>query len=83
MIASLASAKASAPNPAPFGHALVELGPGATPTVVGMTADLSKYTDLHVFAKQYPDRFYQMGMAEQLLMLAPPPAWRTKAPCRS
>jgi transketolase len=35
-----------------------------------MTADLAKYTDLHVFAQAYPDRFYQMGMAEQLLMLA-------------
>ena len=29
-----------------------------------------KYTDLHIFAKEFPDRFYQMGMAEQLLMLA-------------
>jgi transketolase len=35
---------------------------------VGMTADLSKYTDLHLFAQAYPERFYQMGMAEQLLM---------------
>ena len=33
-----------------------------------MTADLAKYTDLHIFAQAYPDRFYQMGMAEQLLM---------------
>jgi transketolase len=33
-----------------------------------MTADLGKYTDLHVFAKAFPDRYYQMGMAEQLLM---------------
>jgi transketolase len=32
-----------------------------------MTADLGKYTDLHIFAKEFPDRFYQMGMAEQLL----------------
>jgi transketolase len=37
------------------------------PEVVGMTADLGKYTDLHVFAKEFPDRYYQMGMAEQLL----------------
>ena len=36
--------------------------------IVGMTADLGKYTDLHLFAEQFPDRFYQMGMAEQLLM---------------
>jgi transketolase len=33
-----------------------------------MTADLAKYTDLHLFAQAYPERFYQMGMAEQLLM---------------
>jgi transketolase len=33
-----------------------------------MTADLSKYTDLHLFAQAYPERFFQMGMAEQLLM---------------
>ncbi len=38
--------------------------------IIGLTADLSKYTDLHVFAKAFPDRFYQMGMAEQLLMSA-------------
>ncbi len=35
-----------------------------------MTADLSKYTDLHIFARAFPDRFFQMGMAEQLLMAA-------------
>src|SRR4029077_14889008 len=40
------------------------------PDVVGMTADLAKYTDLHLFAKEYPERFFQMGMAEQLLMAA-------------
>ena len=33
-----------------------------------MTADLGKYTDLHLFAKEFPERYYQMGMAEQLLM---------------
>ena len=38
------------------------------PEVVGMTADLGKYTDLHLFAKEFPERYYQMGMAEQLLM---------------
>lgn len=36
-----------------------------------MTADLSKYTDLHIFARAFPDRFFQMGMAEQLLMGPP------------
>ncbi len=52
---------------APFGHALVELAK-TRPEIVGMSADLAKYTDLHIFAHAYPDRFYQMGMAEQLLM---------------
>src|SRR6476619_5883023 len=51
---------------APFGNALVELAP-SRPEIVGLTADLGKYTDLHIFAKQFPDRYYQMGMAEQLL----------------
>ena len=40
--------------------------PRPRPDIVGLTADLAKYTDLHIFAKAYPDRFYQMGMAEQL-----------------
>ena len=52
---------------APFGHALVELAK-TRHEIVGMSADLAKYTDLHIFAQAYPDRFYQMGMAEQLLM---------------
>jgi transketolase len=66
MIASLA-APGQRTKPAPFGQALVELAK-SQPEIVGLTADLAKYTDLHVFAKAYPDRFYQMGMAEQLLM---------------
>ena len=40
------------------------------PEIVGLTADLAKYTDLHLFAQAYPERFYQMGMAEQLLIAA-------------
>ena len=68
MIASIAGV-GQRTSPAPFGRALVELG-RSRPEIVGMTADLAKYTDLHVFAQAYPDRFYQMGMAEQLLMLA-------------
>lgn len=68
MIASIAGPDQKT-KPAPFGHALVELAK-TRPDIVGLTADLSKYTDLHVFANAYPDRFYQMGMAEQLLMAA-------------
>jgi transketolase len=66
MIASLA-APGQRTKPAPFGHALAALAE-TRPEIVGLTADLGKYTDLHVFAKAHPDRFYQMGMAEQLLM---------------
>ena len=66
MIASIADADQPT-RPAPFGNALVRLAKDR-PEILGLTADLAKYTDLHVFAKAYPDRFYQMGMAEQLLM---------------
>ena len=68
MIASLAS-EGQRTKSAPFGHALVELAK-SRPEVVGMTADLGKYTDLHIFGREFPDRYYQMGMAEQNLMLA-------------
>ncbi len=66
MIASIAE-DGQETRSAPFGHALVKLAE-QRPEVVGMTADLSKYTDLHIFAQAYPERFFQMGMAEQLLM---------------
>ena len=68
MIASLA-AEGQRTSAAPFGKALVEVAKSRA-DIVGMTADLGKYTDLHIFAAEYPERFYQMGMAEQLLMLA-------------
>ncbi|AYO82174.1 MULTISPECIES: transketolase family protein [Methylobacterium] len=68
MIASLA-APGQRTKAAPFGHALVELAK-TRPDIVGLSADLSKYTDLHIFAQAHPERFYQMGMAEQLLMSA-------------
>ncbi|MFJ4346291.1 transketolase family protein [Pseudomonas sp. NPDC089401] len=68
MIASIA-AEGQPTRPAPFGHALSALAEQRQ-DIVGLSADLSKYTDLHVFAKAHPSRFYQMGMAEQLLMSA-------------
>ncbi len=68
MIASIAS-EGQRVRPAPFGKALVALAEHDT-NIVGMTADLGKYTDLHLFAQAYPERYYQMGMAEQLLMAA-------------
>ena len=65
MIASIAG-EGQRTRGAPFGTALVQLAE-QRPDIVGMSADLAKYTDLHVFAQAYPERFYQMGMAEQLL----------------
>ncbi|HEU0204429.1 MAG TPA: transketolase C-terminal domain-containing protein [Burkholderiaceae bacterium] len=66
MIASIAG-EGQRVKAAPFGKALVEYAKDR-PEIVGMTADLAKYTDLHLFAQAYPERFFQMGMAEQLLM---------------
>ncbi|MBT2771592.1 transketolase family protein [Halomonas sp. ISL-60] len=68
MIASIAG-EDQPTTAAPFGHALVEAA-AKNPKILGMTADLGKYTDLHIFAQAYPERYYQMGMAEQLLMMA-------------
>jgi transketolase len=66
MIASIAG-EGQRTRLAPFGNALVALAQ-QRPEIVGMSADLAKYTDLHIFAQAFPERFFQMGMAEQLLM---------------
>ena len=55
---------------APFGHALARLAE-ERPEIVGLSADLAKYTDMHVFRDAQPDRFFQMGMAEQAMLRAP------------
>ncbi len=47
-----------------FGTALVQLG-DEDPNVVVLTADLSESTRTEEFAKKYPDRFFEMGVAEQ------------------
>ena len=47
-----------------YGLALVELGK-EHPEVVGLTADLAKSTKIGVFGKEFPDRFYNVGIAEQ------------------
>ncbi|BDY29381.1 transketolase family protein [Mycolicibacterium mageritense] len=65
MIASFAD-PGQKTTPAPFGHALVKAAQ-ADDRIVGLTADLGKYTDMHIFAQAFGDRFFQMGMAEQLL----------------
>lgn len=52
---------------APFGQALVTLGK-TRPEIVGLTADLGKYTDIIPFRDAYPSRFFNVGMAEQNLI---------------
>jgi transketolase len=47
-----------------FGIGLVELAE-STPAVVGLCADLTESTRMHWFAKAYPKRFIQMGVAEE------------------
>lgn len=50
-----------------YGEALVELGKENEKVVV-LDADLSKTTKTDIFAKQFPNRFFDVGIAEQNLM---------------
>ncbi len=47
-----------------YGQALVELGE-AHPEVVALTADLAKSTKIGEFQKKFPERFFNVGIAEQ------------------
>ncbi|WP_366923812.1 transketolase family protein [Metallumcola ferriviriculae] len=47
-----------------YGKALVELGK-SNGNVVVLDADLSKSTKTALFAKEFPERFFDMGIAEQ------------------
>ncbi len=46
-----------------FGAALMELG-SSNPKVVALCADLTGSLKMDAFASNYPDRFFQMGIAE-------------------
>ena len=64
---SMATTEAVADRPtvqAPFGMALRALG-HVRADIVGLTADLAKYTDVLPFAEAFPSRFFNVGMAEQ------------------
>ena len=52
---------------APFGHALTEIARDRE-DIVALTADLGKYTDILPFRDAFPDRFFNVGMAEQNLV---------------
>lgn len=50
-----------------FGEALLELGQKNSQVVV-VSADLAESTRVHHFAKKYPSRFIEVGVAEQNMM---------------
>ncbi|MFQ5905170.1 MAG: transketolase family protein [bacterium] len=52
---------------AAFGQTLLELG-RENPQIVALSADLSVSTKTSVFAREFPDRFFQMGVAEADMM---------------
>lgn len=52
------------PTRAGFGTGLVKLG-DIDPNIVVLTADLSGSTKTDAFAKKYPERFFDIGVAEQ------------------
>lgn len=47
-----------------FGRALVELGE-KDKNIVALSADLTKSTGAEAYAKSFPDRFFEVGVAEQ------------------
>lgn len=52
-----------------YGETLVELG-GEHENIVVLDADLSKSTKTILFAKKYPERFFEMGIAEANMISA-------------
>ena len=47
-----------------YGQTLVELG-GENPDIVVLDADLSRSTMTQIFAREFPERFFDCGIAEQ------------------
>src|SRR2546423_14359449 len=62
-----ATAASRASVAAPFGQAPAARG-RERPEIVGLTADLGKYTDILPFRDAFPARFFNVGMAEQNLI---------------
>lgn len=50
-----------------FGEALAELGE-ENKNIVGLCADLTESTRMHLFRDKFPERFVEVGVAEQNLM---------------
>jgi transketolase len=53
---------------APFGRTLAALG-AERPEIVGLTADMGRYSDILPFRDAHPTRFFNVGMAEQCLIM--------------
>src|SRR3989344_1687313 len=56
-----------APTRKGFGEGLLEAGE-KNEQVVGLCADLTESTQMHLFANKFPKRFVQVGVAEQNLV---------------
>ncbi len=52
---------------ASYGEALAKIGEENKKIVV-LDADLSEATKTNIFAKKFPDRFFEMGISEQDMM---------------
>ena len=52
---------------APFGRELAALGRERS-DIVALTADMGRYSDILAFRDEHPDRFFNVGMAEQNLI---------------
>ncbi|HNU68912.1 MAG TPA: transketolase C-terminal domain-containing protein [Myxococcota bacterium] len=50
-----------------YGRVLAELS-DQDPRIVGLSADLAKSTAISIFEKRHPERFFNVGIAEQNLM---------------
>jgi transketolase len=50
-----------------FGRGLLEAGKRSD-NVVGLCADLTESTNMHLFAEAFPERFIEVGVAEQNLV---------------
>ncbi|HMS23428.1 MAG TPA: transketolase family protein [Candidatus Saccharibacteria bacterium] len=50
-----------------FGEALLELG-STNKDVVALCADLTESTQMHLFAEKFPERYIEVGVAEQNLV---------------
>lgn len=53
---------------APFGITLAALA-RERPEIVGLTADMGRYSDILPFRDAHPNRFFNVGMAEQSLIM--------------